>query len=125
MPQVWRPMVRITSVTDGDTFRADLDLGWGAWHLDPRRGGMGSFRLQGIDAPERGTPEGTAATEYLRGLLPVGDRFQVFSYDVRWEDNFGRTLADVLLPDGRFATTALIEAGHAVRYWPAARPAEP
>lgn len=112
----WRPHVRITRIVDGDTFRADLDKGWNDWTLDPGTGGDGSFRIVGINAPERGTPGGTEATAYLATLLPVGGWFEVLSYEVRWRDNFGRTLADVLLPDARLVSQAMLDAGHAVVY---------
>lgn len=113
----WVPRVTVTRVVDGDTFRGDLDLGWGVTLPDQERGGMGSFRVYGINAPERHgatRAAGDAAAEYLASLLVWETSYPILSYAVRWEDDFGRTLADVELPDGRLVSTAMIEAGHAV-----------
>lgn len=56
----------VQRVIDGDTVRLEVDLGF-------------SVTLHGVDvrmadvyAPERFTPQGPAATEALRSLLPVG-----------------------------------------------------
>lgn len=119
-PAPWRPRVHVRRVVDGDTFRGDLDLGWHTWQLDPGRGGAGSFRLWGIDAPELGTPAGADAAGYLAGLLAPGGQlgtFPILSYEVRWQDNFGRTLCDLELPNGELVTEAMLGAGHAV-VWP-------
>jgi endonuclease YncB( thermonuclease family) len=124
----WRPLLRVTRIVDGDTIRGFLDLGWCVGLTDPGRGGQGSFRLAGIDAPERGTPGGAEATFYLMDLLAVRDgathaftgfgTFPILSYEVRWEDNFGRTLCDLILPDGRLVTQAMLDAGHATPWKP-------
>jgi endonuclease YncB( thermonuclease family) len=116
MPVPWVPHVTITRIVDGDTFRADLDRGWGDWEHDQKKGPIGSFRIYGINAPERrGATKaaGDAAMEYLATLLIVGQSYPVWSYAVNWTDDFGRTLADVVLPSGDLVSEAMIRAGHA------------
>lgn len=58
----------VTAVTDGDTFRADidLDLHMGYWNFP--------VRLNRCNAWERSTEAGIAARDNLRALLPVGRR---------------------------------------------------
>ena len=52
-------VARITAVVDGDTFDADVDLGFRI------RVAM-RFRLYGIDTPERGDPLWSRARDDLR-----------------------------------------------------------
>jgi endonuclease YncB( thermonuclease family) len=107
----WTVPARVTRVVDGDTLVADLDLGWGIWHIGAK------VRLAGINCPEMGTPEGHAAREFALDLLPV-----VLGAPGGWVpvtitskalDKYGRTLAEVTLPDGRSLRVALLAAGHA------------
>lgn len=102
----------IRSVYDGDTIRADIDLGFGIWTANQ------PLRLLGIDAPELGTPEGRAARDFLRGLLPVGA--EVVIRTVRdTGDKYGRLLATVWDREGAYGDSVndyLIAAGHAVPY---------
>lgn len=83
----------VRSVHDGDTFEADLDLGF---HTHLRT----SIRLAGINAPELGkvkalNPDGQAATEGLMGLLGGRDLFAA----VRTRPSFGIP-GDYLLAPG-------------------------
>ncbi len=91
--------------------RLDLDLGFSIWtHRQP-------FRLAGIDAPELGTPEGRAARDWLRALLPVGTSLVAITQRDSTE-KYGRYLAHLYLPDEpiRSVNEQLIEAGHARAY---------
>lgn len=70
------------------------------------------YRLWGIDAPERGTAAGAAATAQMRAL--------VASRSVRCEprdrDRYGRVVA-VCYADGRDLAWDMVATGHA-RDWP-------
>lgn len=95
----------IRRVIDGDTYELDVDLGLRV-HLHAR------IRLDGVDCPEQSTPQGVAATEHARGLLPEGARVVVATAK---PDKYGRTLASVWVA-GHNVAQALIEAGHARPY---------
>ncbi|MBN1687495.1 MAG: thermonuclease family protein [Candidatus Omnitrophica bacterium] len=76
----------VTSVVDGDTFHALIDLGFGIT-LAQR------VRLRRIDAPELITAEGKDAKEYLENLLrPVNGAIVLQSHEL---DQHGRPIADV------------------------------
>lgn len=61
--------VVVTSVHDGDSFRA----------------GKQAFRLWGIDAPELGQRWGTAAREALRELLTGADAVMIERHGTSWK----------------------------------------
>lgn len=106
----WTVPATVTRIVDGDTLVARADLGW--------RISLETYvRLSGVDAPERGTDAGTAATSYLGGLLPAGTRVTLVSHRLLGvSDNYGRILASVMLPDGRDVSALLLETGHAQVY---------
>ena len=89
----------VTRVVDGDT-------------LDVR---TERIRLVLVDAPERATRFGPAATEYLRELCPVGSTALVDQDDQQKTDNYGRMLGVVWCGESR-ANEAIIRAGHARLY---------
>jgi len=63
---IYRYKAEIASVYDGDTVRADIDLGLSIWRKNT------ALRLFGIDAPEmRGEEKvkGKASRDFLRGTL--------------------------------------------------------
>lgn len=90
--------VVVTSVTDGDTFRA----------------GEERVRLTGIDTPEVSGPVecfGAEASDALAGMIPPGTEVRLVR-DVEPEDRYDRTLAYVYrLSDGAFVNLALARAG--------------
>lgn len=92
--------VVVTSITDGDTFRA----------------GDERVRLTGIDTPEVSTgPEcfGPEATDAITELIPPGTEVRLV-LDVEAEDRYDRTLAYVYrLSDGEFVNLALARKGFA------------
>lgn len=99
----------VRSVYDGDTFRADVDLGFGVWKFSE------PFRLVGLQAPELGSVGGREARDWLRVLLPVGAVIKVHTIkDAR--EKYGRYLADVFAEDGCWVNQLLIRAGHAVAW---------
>jgi micrococcal nuclease len=67
------------SVVDGDTFKAKV------------QGVVMTFRLQGVDAPERAQPYGSTSTTVLQQLIRAQKLVLVFA-DV---DAYGRIVAEV------------------------------
>jgi micrococcal nuclease len=102
---------RVERVVDGDTLRVSID------------GRSRSVRLLGIDTPEThrpGTPVecgGPEATANMRVLAPPGTRVRLFTDPSQDRvDRYGRLLAYVRLPSGRFAEDAQLESGWATVY---------
>lgn len=89
----------VTRVVDGDTLDVE-----GA-----------RIRLVLVDAPERDTREGPAATEYLRQLCPVGSAAMVDQDFRQPTDNYGRMLA-VVWCGGKRVNEEIIRSGHAELY---------
>ena len=108
---------RVERVVDGDTLRVSIG------------GRSRSVRLLGIDTPEThrpGTPVecgGPQATANMRALAPPGTRVRLF-YDSGQDriDRYGRLLAYVRLPSGRFAEEAQLDSGWATVYVYGGRP---
>ena len=96
---------RVRQVIDGDTITVS---------------GVGVVRLIGVDAPEKtgsyrqSEPFGDAATQCLKAL--VEGQIVRLEYDGPRKDQYNRTLAYVVLPDGRTANEAIIRAGFAEAY---------
>lgn len=96
---------RVRQVIDGDTITVS---------------GVGVVRLIGVDAPEKtgsyrqSEPFGDAATRCLKSL--VEGQVVRLEYDGPRKDKFNRTLAYVVLPDGRTANEEVIRAGFAETY---------
>ncbi len=101
----------VASTYDADTVRLNVDLGFGIWTVKR------AFRLAGIDAPELGTPEGLAARDWLRNLIPVGSPVIAITQKDQG-DKYGRFLASLFLPEAPLISInqKLIDAGHAVPY---------
>lgn len=98
-------------VVDGDTLDVDIDLGMRI-HFKAR------LRLAHVNCPEKNTPEGVAAKNYVEGLLPP---VTVVMVSTAKPDKYGRALADVQLGDGRDLAHLLIDGGFAVPYEGGAR----
>ncbi|MCE7964733.1 nuclease [Nitrospirales bacterium NOB] len=88
---------RVVGVIDGDSIKV------------MHHGKAEQIRLLGIDCPEKRQPFGTRAKEYTSGLA-FGQEVTVYG-DKR--DRYRRTLAEVLLPDGRSLNQELVRAGMA------------
>ncbi len=116
----------IIRVLDGDTVWADVDLGCDT-HLHL------TLRLEGVDAPERGTPEGMAATEYVQNWLhdhAGANGLVVIETQKDRREKYGRYLAGIHGWNESLSTTdrpgsgladrclneMLVENGHARRY---------
>ncbi len=91
---------RVVGVSDGDTITV-LTKG------KPVR-----IRLHGIDCPEKRQGFGTRAKQFTSSLV-FGQTVTVHVMD---RDRYGRTVGEVLLPDGRTLNRKLVKAGFAWRY---------
>lgn len=101
---------RILTVLDGDTVRAEVDLGC---DVKIRL----TIRLLGIDAPELPTVEGKAAREHLSTLIPSDSVVTLQTAKDRRE-KYGRylgTLRDPAEPSPSLNERMVVD-GHAVPY---------
>ncbi|HCI45633.1 MAG TPA: hypothetical protein DE315_08935 [Candidatus Omnitrophica bacterium] len=107
----------VVKVIDGDTLRAEIDLGLKAVTRQ-------KLRLRGIDCPELDTAKGREAKAFVEAALKPCDFIIIKSY---WSDLHGRYLADVFYlagePDpavvaaaGEYLNQRLLDEGLAVRY---------
>ncbi len=92
---------RVVGVADGDTITV-LTKG------KPIR-----IRLHGIDCPEKRQAFGNRAKQFT-SRLTYGKAVTVKDLG---QDRYGRTIADVILPDGRSLNRELVKAGFAWWYW--------
>jgi endonuclease YncB( thermonuclease family) len=83
----WVFKVVSAAVVDGDTFDAVLDLGFGVWKKE-------RFRLLRCNAPERGQPGWSQATDALATMLINPKNCYLWSRKTK-RDKYGRYLADV------------------------------
>lgn len=70
---------------DGDTIKLDVDVGFRINVTD-------TFRLYGINTPERGEPGYAEARLRCLELLPIGSKIEVRTYK---QDKYGRWLVDI------------------------------
>jgi endonuclease YncB( thermonuclease family) len=96
MSHTWKVMATVKRIVDGDTFVADLDLGWGVWRLEAK-GAPSRIRVLKYRAPERGVPGYAEALGALAAVLPPGSHCWVESTAL---DSFGRALCHCHLTDG-------------------------
>jgi endonuclease YncB( thermonuclease family) len=90
----------VVSVSDGDTLTVLRD------------GARVRIRLHGVDAPETGQAYGGRAASAAASLA-IGEAVTLRVHAV---DRYGRTVADVILPDGRSLARELVAAGLAWWY---------
>jgi len=88
---------KVVAVTDGDTITVLHD------------GRSEAVRLNGIDAPEKGQAFGERAKQFTASLA-FGKVVSVRAKDL---DRYGRTIADVILSDGRGLNQEVVRAGYA------------
>src|SRR5512132_3820788 len=91
---------KVVSITDGDTIRV------------MHNGLAERIRLWGIDCPEAKQAFGTRAKQ-LTGDLAFGKTVTVRVRDV---DRYKRTVAEIILPDGRHLNQEIVKAGLAWWY---------
>ena len=108
----------VTQVMDGDTVRANVDLGFRIWVNNE------TFRLYGIDAPETrlGGARNVTEAEKARGLaakaalaaMVEGKDVLICTIRDR-QEKYGRYLARIFLDD-LDVNEWLVETGHAIPY---------
>jgi len=95
----------VLSVYDGDTFHAQLDLGFRVMF-------QVRVRLAGIDAAELSTEAGQEAKVFLQQILPIDTEIVCESLRL---DKFGRSLAIVSLPKAKISINQqILDAGFGV-----------
>lgn len=92
---------RVVGISDGDTLTV----------LTAEKQPV-KVRLHGIDAPETGQDFGTRAKQ-AASELAFGQQVTVREVD---KDRYGRTVAEVILPNGRSLNRELVRAGYAHWY---------
>jgi endonuclease YncB( thermonuclease family) len=94
-------------VVDGDTLDVDLDLGF---TIRTRQ----RLRLNGLNSPEKNTPEGKAAKAWASEWFAEHGPELVVETHAR--EKYGRWLATVTGADGACLNTDLLTSGHAAPY---------
>lgn len=95
----------VIRVVDGDTIRAEIDLGIGLVLANE------SIRLHGIDAPEKSAGrDGTIWLDHQIGAKEI-------LVQIHGRDKFGRLLGTIWF-EGRNINKELVENGFAVPYFP-------
>lgn len=90
----------VVKVTDGDTIQVMQD------------GKAEKIRLAGIDCPEKNQAFGNAAKRFTLSLIAQ----KVVTVRVDTKDRYRRSIAEVILPDGRSLNHELVRAGYAWWY---------
>ncbi len=91
---------RVVGVVDGDT----IDV--------LHHGKAERIRLYGVDCPEKRQPYGKKAKRFTSDLAFR----KTVSVIVRGRDRYGRTIGEVLLPNGKSLNRELVRAGYAWWY---------
>jgi micrococcal nuclease len=101
---------KVIRVLDADTIDVSIDLGFDVWVYQ-------RVRLLGINTAEKNTELGKQASEYVKGLLPIGEMI-VLQSEKDKREKFGRYLAKVFFPTSTVSVNdILIQKGLAVEYW--------
>ena len=91
---------KVVKVSDGDTIEV------------MREGRAEKIRLAGIDCPEKKQAFGKAAKRFTLDLAAQ----KIVTVKVETTDRYGRTVGEVILPDGRSLNRELVRAGYAWWY---------
>lgn len=106
---------KIERCVDGDTVDAEVDLGFSVTIKE-------RFRLIGINTPERGKPGFVEATEFLAAELENSasehDGWVPCKTHKDKRGKYGRMLIDFFDENGQSINRKLVDAGHALDYWP-------
>ena len=100
-------------VTDGDTIKVDLDMGFSIWQKDV------SVRLHGVDCPEKSTEEGVKALAATKLWVDATQKMLLRVVDKK-KDKYGRILGMVGPQFGNDKHTLnahLLEGGFAKSYF--------
>ena len=85
---------KVVKVSDGDTIQV------------MHEGKAEKIRLAGIDCPEKKQPFGQAAKKFTSTLVVQ----KIVTVQVETMDRYGRTVGEVILPDGRNLNKELVSA---------------
>lgn len=91
---------KVVKISDGDTIQV------------MHNGKAEKIRLAGIDCPESKQPFGQAAKKFTLSLAAQ----KIVTVKVETADRYGRTVGEVILPDGRSLNRELVHAGYAWWY---------
>ena len=91
---------QVVSVSDGDTIQV------------MHNGKAEKIRLAGIDCPEKDQPFGQAAKRFTLDL----SAHNIVTVKIETTDRYGRTVAEVILPDGKRLNRELVREGYAWWY---------
>ena len=109
MNKLFRFQARVVKVVDADTIDLIIDLGFRLNHEI-------RVRLFGINAPEKNAPGGMEATNYVKGLLPVGTEVTIQTFK-NPTDKYGRWLATVYMGENLVSVNLmLLDKGYAVPF---------
>jgi endonuclease YncB( thermonuclease family) len=97
------------SVVDGDTLKADVDLGFGVI-LAGRK-----IRLEQVNCPEKNTESGVSAKQFTWNWVTSKTEPVVVNVKNHREDKYGRILGSIT-SEGQSLADALKIAGHGVNY---------
>jgi endonuclease YncB( thermonuclease family) len=97
------------SVVDGDTLKADLDLGFGVILAGKK------IRLEHVNCPEKNTESGVSAKQFTWNWVTGKSEPIVVNVKNHREDKYGRILGSIT-SDGQSLADALKIAGHGVDY---------
>jgi endonuclease YncB( thermonuclease family) len=118
----YRFMARIDRWVDGDTAEITvylgsrfepIDIGFGLKHKIADEY-AGTFRLYGINAPEKYKTGGSAATAMARAIAPEGSELEIVTS--KDPDSFGRYVAELWTSETTSVNQTMVASGHAVIY---------
>lgn len=92
---------KVVKVLDGDTI-----------DILTREKKTERIRLNGIDAPEKGQAYGNKAKQFVLDMAAM----KIVTVTVVDTDRYGRSVGDVILPDGRNLNREIVKAGYAWWY---------
>ena len=108
---------KVEKIVDGDTFKVDIDLGFGVWIKDK------SVRLYGVNTPESRTTNleekkmGLAAKEFTdQWIKKANDKVKIETI-LDKNEKYGRILARVWNEAGECLNTEIVKAGLAREYF--------
>ncbi|WP_226989333.1 thermonuclease family protein [Desulfuromonas sp. TF] len=90
----------LVKITDGDTVEV------------LHNGRAERIRLHGIDTPEKGQAYGNKAKHFVLDIAAQ----KIVTVEVKDTDRYGRTVGEVILPDGRSLNRELVREGYAWWY---------
>jgi micrococcal nuclease len=109
---VYQYKCTIIEVTDGDTIKVNIDVGFNTWINNV------SIRLLNVDTPESRTTDstekifGNASKDYIKKMLPEGSKHVVTT---TIDDKYGRVLGDFII-DGKSLCEMIVKEGYGVPY---------